>query len=171
VSVITTIIAALSGAVAAGLLKAADQFFERRRRRESTLVALVSEVQAIKMLIESQGYFEQFSNLASEIRKGSWDGTSYVVDIRGSYFTVYHSLVAEMGLLKPVHVSQIVSFYTFCQSVIDATRPDGPLSVDADSDDQEGNILGLEGALMAILLLADEITKFPKVPLPVFDGQ
>lgn len=165
----TAIVAALSGAVAAGLLKTADQFVERRRRRESTLVALASEVQAIQMLVDSQGYFEEFSKLAGDIRNGSWDGTSYVIDIRGSYFTVYHSLAAEMGLLKPAHVSKIISFYTFCQSVVDATRPDGPFSEDADSEDQAGNILGVEGVLMAIKLLAEEITNFPKAPLPVLE--
>jgi hypothetical protein len=166
----TAIIAALSGAVAAGFLKTADQFFERRRRRESTLVALASEVQAIKMLVDSQGYFEQFAKLAHDIRNGRWDRTSYVIDIRGSYFTVYHSLAAEMGLLKPNHVSKIVGFYTFCQSAVDATRPDGPLAVDADAEDQKSNILGVEGVLMAVKLSADEITKFPKSLLPVIEN-
>lgn len=165
------IAAAIAGAVATGLFSTIDKILERRRRRESTLVAIASEVQAVCNLVESQGYFEQFREQADRIRAGTWDGTSYVVDIRGNYFGVFEALSADLGLLKPSEVSKIVSFYTYCQSVIDATRPDGPLAEGASQEDSAGNVLGIEGVLMAILVLGREITEFPKRPLPVIEAE
>lgn len=162
------IYAALAGAIGAGLLKAIDQFLARKRRRESTLVALASEIQAIRALIISQGYFGQYAQLAKAIREGTWNGTTYVIDIRQNYFSVYEALAAELGLLDPTHVSKIVSFYSYCKSVIDATRPDSPVN-SSENTELASNIIGVEGVLMAITILADEIVQFPKKPLPVLD--
>lgn len=162
------IYAALAGAIGAGLLKAIDQYLARRRRRESTLVALASEVLAIRDLIRSQGYFDQYAQLAKNIRNGTWDGTTYVIDIQQNYFSVYEALAAELGLLNPTHVSKIVSFYSYCKSVIDATRPDSPVN-SSENSELSSNIIGVEGVLMAITILADEIVQFPKKPLPVLE--
>jgi hypothetical protein len=165
------ILAAAVGAIAAGVFSVVDRILERRRRREATLVALASEVQAICNLITSQGYFEQFRALADQIRAGAWNGASYVIDIRGNYFKIFDGLSMDLGLLDPAQVSKIVSFYTYCQSAIDSTRPDGPLASEADAEDRASNVIGVEGVFMAILHLGEEIVAFPKRPLPVIEAE
>lgn len=165
------LIAALVGATAAGLFRWVDGVYDRKRRRESTLVAIVAEVGTICDLIRHQNYLEETRAMAADIRSGSWDGRSIVIDIRSNYFSVYEAMSADLALLKPKHIVRIVSFYAFCKSAIDSSRPDGPHVETEDEAGKSGNIVSLEGTLMAITELGAQITAFPKRPLPkVFDA-
>lgn len=161
-----TLFGALLGALATGLIRLIDQVLERRRRRESTLVAIAAEVRTICDLIRHQAYLEAVQEQTALIRAGNWGGEQYVIDIRANYFSVYESLSGELGLLKPHDIARIVSFYSYCKSAIDSTRPDGPMSEGAIAKDVQENLVSLEGILSAILILGDDILKLTKKPLP-----
>jgi hypothetical protein len=163
--------AAAIGALLVWVFQLFDKIRDRRRRRQSTLVALASEVQAICNLIRSQGYLEAFDRLANQIRAKSWDGTGYVIDIRGNYFQVFQSTAGHLSDLRPEEVAKIVAFYTYCQSAIDSTRPDGPAATSDDLEDKASNIIGVEGVLTAVLALGDQIVGLPKEPLPLLPNQ
>ena len=161
--------AAAIGAVIVWCFQLFDKLRDRCRGRQAALVAIASEVQALCHLIRSQRYLEEFHKLANQIRSNSWNSEKYVVDTRGNYFTIYTSNASHISDLHASQVSKIVSFYTYCQSAIDSTRPDGPIATSTDRNDIANNILAVEGVLMAILVLGDEIVKFPKKPLPVLE--
>ncbi|WP_156799828.1 hypothetical protein [Novosphingobium resinovorum] len=161
------IVAAAIGALLVWIFQLFDKLRDRGRRRQSTLVAVASEVQAICFLIRKQGYLEAFHAQANAIRAGHWDGMSYVIDIRGEYSKVFSSNATHLSDLRPAHVSKIVSFYTFCQSLIDSTRPDGPGANTEDRDEKAQHVIGVEAGLTTILMLGDEIVQFPKIRLPV----
>lgn len=170
-SVSPEIEAAAIGALLVWVFQIIDKIRDRRRRRQSTLVALASEVQATCNLIKSQGYLDAFHGLANQIRANAWHGAGYVIDIRGNYFQVFQSTAGHLSDLDPHEVAKVVAFYTYCQSAIDSTRPDGPAANTGDLDDKTGNILGVEGVLMAILALGEQIVAFPKQPLPLIPEQ
>jgi len=130
-------------------------------------VAIASEVQAICNLIKSQGYFENFQQLANQIRAGSWGGQTRVIDIKENYFTVFESNAVNLSDLGVDQVSRIVAFYSYCKSAIDATRPDGPAAKSDNPEDVASNIIGVEGVMMAIITLGELIIAFPKKPLPL----
>jgi hypothetical protein len=157
---------AIIGILVGGLVKVVVDYLERQRQSESTLVAIVSEVRTVCELVQHQQYFEAAQEQAAAIRQGNWTGESFVIDTRANYFSVYEALSTQLGLLKPAQITKIVSFYAYCKSAIDSTRPDGPLSLGATPKDAAGNIVALEGTLSAILVLGDEIAQLPKKPLP-----
>lgn len=160
------ITAALLGAIAAGLISTIEKIFDRRRRRGAVLVAIAAEVRSICELIRHQKYAESFAELANQIRSGTWEGETFLIDIRANYFSVYEAVCSEIGLLSRRHVPYIVAFYAYCKSAIDSTRMDGPFAADISDEDKAENILSLEGTMAAILLLGDRISKFPKCGLP-----
>lgn len=160
------IVAAIAGAVAAGLFQLVDRILSRRRRSEAVLVAIAAEVRSILDLIEHQRYLEEVSAQAKAIRAGIWGEHTLIIDIRSNYFSVFDSLAADLGLLKPHQIRKIVAFYAFCKSTIDSTRPDGPHVTAFDKDDKANNILGLEGLLLAIIQLGNEIVQLPRQTIP-----
>lgn len=155
------------GAVLVWLLQLADKFYERKRRQEATLVAIASEIQSIAAILRSDRYLEYYFKLASEIRDGSWSGESYVIDVRSNYTRVFEANASNLNELKPDQVSKIVSFYAYGQAFIDGTKPDGTAVNSEHQEDRAENILSVEGVLMAMLALADEIVQMPKKSLPV----
>ena len=163
------IFAAAIGALIVWCFQLFDKMRDRSRQRESTLVAIASEVRAICVLIRYQKYLEAFHEQALLIRKGDWNGESYIIDIRGAYFKVYDANAENLCALSPDHVSKIVGFYAFCQSAIDSTRPDGPHANSGNTEEAANNMLGVEGLLRTILALGDEIMQFPAMPLPVMN--
>lgn len=163
------ILAAAFGALIVWCFQLFDKMRDRGRQRESTLVAIASEVRTICALIRYQKYLDAFHEQALLIRQGNWSGEFYIIDIRGEYFKVYDANAENLCALSPDHVSKIVGFYAFCQSAIDSTRPDGPHADSGNTEDKANNMLGVEGLLRAILALGDEIVQFPKMPLPVMN--
>ncbi len=143
-----------------------DKTSDRKRRRQSTLVAIASEVQAIGFLLRSDRYLERYHSLANQVRNGTWTGDSYVMDIRSNYTRVFEANADSLSELEPEQVSKIVSFYTYTQALIDSSKPDGSAVNSEHLDDVASNVLALEGYLMAILALGDEIVQMPKTPLP-----
>jgi hypothetical protein len=161
------ILAALLGAIAAGLFQTVDRILERRRHRETILVAIAAEVDAICRLIKHQGYVEAIRQAADGIRAGTWDGRVYIIDIRSDYFSVFHALSSHIGSLQACQAATIVKFYSYCKSGIDSTRPDGPFAAgDVGHFDAMSNMLSLERLFQAILELGDQIAQFPKRQLP-----
>jgi hypothetical protein len=160
------IVAAIIGAIAAGLFQLADRILARRRRSQAVLVAIATEVRSILDLIEHRRYLQVVSEAADAIREKARGGHTLIIDIRSNYFSVFESLAAELGLLKPAHIRKIVAFYAFCRSVIDSTRPDGPHVTTLDEEDKANNIIELEGLLIAIVHLGHEIVRFPRQDIP-----
>ena len=163
----SNLIAAFLGAIAAGLIQIGLKWWDRVKLVESTKVAICAEVDALCRLIRVQGYLEGFKKLQDNIAKGIWDGRTYVIDIRSNYFSIYENLSHNIGLLRPTEVAKIVAFYSYCRSVIDATRPDGAATNTDDLSHKAENVRGIVLVLEALLFLADEIRKFPKNPLPL----
>lgn len=160
-----TLMATAIGALIVWTFQLFDNMRDRSRQRESTLVAIASEVGTICALIRYQRYLDAFHDQALLIRDGKWDGISYIIDMRGEYFKVYEANALNLSVLSPNHVSKIVGFYAFCQSAIDGTRHDGPHANSENTEDKANNLLGVEGILRTILTLGDEIVQFPKMPL------
>lgn len=160
------------GALIAWAFQMVDKICDRRRRRQSTLVAIASEVQAIAHLLRSDQYLEKFQALANKVRTGRWDGEStYVIDIRSNFTRVFEANASQLAELEPHQASKIVTFYTYIQAFIDTVKPDGAANNSQFNEDIASNILTVEGYLMAVLLLAEDIVKMPKRPLPTLDAQ
>lgn len=162
---LSNLISALIGAIAAGLFQTISASFDRRRNSEAALTAIASEVDAICCLIRHQHYLESFETLVEQIDDGTWEGHVWIIDIRSNYFTVYEALAQQLGHLTPLQANRIVNFYAFCKSAIDSTRPDGPTAERFDHDDRVNAIRGTALLLRAILALGGEITAFPKKKL------
>lgn len=156
------ILAALFGAFVAGLYQTIDKQLERGREKESVLVALASEVDAICRLIRHQNYHGEFLEIAENIKSGDFDGSGFVIDIRENYFSVFEGLTEKLGLIEPHRLSKIVNFYAYCKSVIDSTRVDGPFAGEVDLQYAAGNATSVARLLAAILSLGDEIVQMPK---------
>jgi hypothetical protein len=156
------ITAAALGAILIWLFQLYDRLRDRSNVRESTVVAIASEVDAICRLVRSKGYLDGFSQQAHKIGEGSWLGISYIVDIRGNYFRAYEAFLPSLSHLPPHQVSKIVTFYAFCESAIDSTRPDGPMANCEDLDDKANSVIDITNVLQTILRLGDEIVQFPK---------
>jgi len=131
------------------------------------LVAIASEVQSIAALVRSDRYLERFHKLANSIRDGSWSGESYVIDVRSNYTRVFEANAGNLNELEPHQVSKIVSFYAYGQAFIDGTKPEGTAVNSEHEEDRAENILSIEGVLMAMLALEDEIIQMPDKQLPV----
>jgi hypothetical protein len=162
---LSEIFAALLGAIAAGGFQMISERRNRAQRREAVLTAICSEVDAICRLIRHQEYLPGLIEVGDKIRAGTWQGESYVIDIRMNYFSVFEGLSIDLGLLEPRQLCKIVNFYAYCKSVIDSTRPDGPFADAAVTNEHAGNMLAVENLLKAILNLGDEIVQFPAVGL------
>lgn len=158
--------AAALGALLIWCFQLFDKITDRRRTRESTLVAIASEVSAICALIRAKGYYEAFSQQANNIRAEVWDETTFVIDVRGNYFKAFDAFVTSLAFLPPTQVSKIVSFYTYCQSAIDSTRPDGPIITSRNAEEKAVVVLGMEQLFREILELGDQIVQFPQQALP-----
>ena len=162
---LSEIFAALLGAIAAGGFQMISERRNRTQRREAVLTAICSEVDAICRLIRHQEYLPALIDVGNKIRGGTWQGESYVIDIRMNYFSVFEGLSNDLGLLQPCQLCKIVNFYAYCKSVIDSTRPDGPFANAEVTDEHAGNMLAVENLLKAITNLGDEIVQFPKQSL------
>jgi hypothetical protein len=160
------IFAALFGAMATGGLQTLLAWQNHRKLVATTLVALASEIYALCLLIRHQNYLPEVSSIIQNISDGTWNGGSVIIDIRENYFTVFESLAASLGILDPVHVVKIVSFYSYCKSAIDSTRVDGPYSNAGTPEERAANLVSLEASLTNILILGDQIAQFPKRPIP-----
>ena len=156
------ILAAILGALLAGGLQTVLAVFDRRRLAESVLTALASEVDSICRLVRHQGYLEAVTIVAGDIQKGMWNGTTYIIDIRSNYFSVYEGLVSQLGQIQPRQASKIVNFYAYCKSAIDSTRPDGPHAGEPNSVEAGQNMVSVAALLHAALTLGDEIVQFPR---------
>jgi hypothetical protein len=159
---VSEIVAALFGAILAGLFQTLTGIRERKRERKAILTAIASEVDAICRLIRHQGYLEAVSQVASDVPRGMWNGQSYIIDIRSNYFVACEGLVGKIGLLNAYHVSKIVNFYAYCKSAIDSTRPDGPHANATRTEFAAANMVSVAHLLTAILSLGDEIVQLPK---------
>lgn len=156
------IIAALIGAILAGLFQTILGIFDRKREAEAVLTAISSEVDSICRLIRHQGYLDATAEIASEVSRGAWGCQSFVIDIRANYFTAYEGLIDKIGLLRASDVSKIVNFYAYCKSAIDSTRPDGPHANATGSTEAAANMVSVFHLLSAVLSLGDEIVQLPK---------
>ena len=156
------VVAALLGALAAGLLQTIIRVLDRRGEAEAVLTAIASEVDSICRLIRHQGYLDATGKIAADISKGMWNGDSYIIDIRENYFTAYEGLIGRVGFLKPASAAKIVNFYAYCKSAIDSTRPDGPHASRTKTEEAAANMVSVYHLLTAILTLGDEIVQMPK---------
>ena len=161
------VIAALLGALAAGLLQTITTIRSGKLEAEAVLTSLASEVDSICRLIRHQRYLEGIGKIADDINKGMWNGTSYVIDIRENYFSVCEGLVTKLGLLRPRDATKIVNFYAYCKSAIDSTRVDGPHAANSNSAEAAENMVSVATLLRAILALGDEIVQIPKISIDV----
>ena len=169
---VSGLVTAAFGALLVWALQVSDKIFDRRRRRQSTLVAIASEVQAIAHLLRSDQYLEKYQRLAAQIRAGDWNGeNTYVIDIRSNFSRVFEANAFQLSELEPYQVSKIVTFYTYTQALIDTVRPDGAANSSQFIEDIASNIQTVEGYIMAILLLADEIVGMPKQSLPTLESE
>lgn len=159
------LIAALVASAATGAFGIFVKIKDRKDQSEAVLTAIASEVDAICRLIRHQGYLEAVGAIAHDIDRGMWNGTSYIIDIRSNYFSVFEGLVCELGHLKPKHCAKIVNFYAYCRSVIDSTRPDGPHAQRPQTAEAAHNMASVARLLVAILNLGDEIVQMPKLRL------
>jgi hypothetical protein len=164
------IVAALLGALAAGLLQTILSYFDRRREAEATLVAIASEVASICRLIRHQNYLGFVAQEVEAIHNGVWDGRGVIIDIRCNYFSVFEALSPNLGKIDQSFAAKIVNFYAYCKSAIDSTRPDGPMVADADAQFIAENLESIKILLETVLLLGDEIVQFPRKNIQILMG-
>jgi len=157
------ILAALLGAVAAGVLQTLVTVFNRRHVVRATLVAIATEVAAICQIMKTHEFQPYLQRQAAAIRAGAWDGKAFFVDVRADYFAVFNANAANLGILPPGHAAKIVSFYACCKSFIDTSRPDGRMATSPDPVFISENLLRLEGLVDTILALGADIVHLPQV--------
>jgi hypothetical protein len=155
----------LVGAFATGLLQILVGIYDRRREAESMLTAIASEVDAICRLIRHQNYLEEISASAQAIRDNTWDGKSFVIDVRENYFSVYEGLAAKLGMLRPRDAVKIVNFYAYCKSLIDSFRIDGPAAGTEHNRYVAAGIVSSEALFTAVLKLGSEIVELPRLSI------
>ena len=103
------IAAAMLGAIAAGIFKIVNDILDRRRERASILVALTSEVDAIREVIEASGIIEKLKSVA--------EGTTNWSDVKceqleANHFTVFDALASKLGVLGEKQSRDVVRFYS-----------------------------------------------------------
>lgn len=157
------IMAALLGAIAAGLFRVLETRAERKRRRGSILKALASEVSTICQMIEAEGYREGLAELVAASQRDDWDGTTYKSDIRSNHFTVFEALASDLGELDGEHAREIVKFYSWCKYALDGLRPDSLVHQSNDKDLKQESIIGLAALVEAILDLGAKIEHFAAI--------
>jgi hypothetical protein len=149
------LVVALLGAVTAGLLQWIVALLRRKAEDRAILAALVAEVQAICKMLRAVGYAELYNDLHQRIKEKTWDGTSYVIDFRSGYFSVFEALASSLGRVSPQYSKKIVFFYVLCKTAVDSSRPDGP----ARNDSSQESILAMATLLQEILKYGDEISQ------------
>lgn len=154
------LIAALAGAVAAGVLSLLDRRSERKRKRHATLTAITSEVAAICSLIRENGYHNDLTELASQVHEGRWQDEVQTIDITMNYMFVYESLAGSLGELEASHVEPIVEFYQRARTFIDSTRPNGTLSEGGTPEEREAHVILASQNLNRLIELGSRIVKF-----------
>ena len=155
----------LIGAVATGILQLIVGIWDRKREAENILTAIASEVDSLCRLIRHQRYAEEIGAISDSIKNDMWNGTSYIIDIRENYFSVYEGLSTKLGMLRPTDTAKIVNFYAYCKSAIDSTRIDGPHAASGDTPESAANMVSVGVLLSAILALGDEIVLLPKITI------
>ena len=153
------IIAALLGAVAAGLLTTIISVLDHRRNARATMIAIASEIDSLCRLIELQEFLPYVTRQVAAIRAGSWDGRGMLIDIRSNYFSVFEALTPQLGKLKPDLAAKVVHFYASCKSMMDATRPDGRMATSADPKLVQEDLVRTEALLLRILALGGDILR------------
>ena len=157
------ILAALLGAVAAGLLQTFTSIHQRRHVAKATLVAIATEVAAVCQLVRTQEFQPYLQRQAAAIRAGNWDGKAFFVDSRADYFSVFHANAQNVGILKASDAAKIVAFYAYCKSVIDISRPDGRMATSSDQSFIAENMLRTDALVAMLLALGEEIVHLPQV--------
>ena len=158
------IIAALLGAVAAGLLTTIVSVLDHRRNARATMVAIASEVDSICRLIELQEFVPYVTRQVAAIRAGTWDGRGMVIDIRGNYYSVFEALSPQLGKLRPSMASKVVHFYVSCKSVMDITSPGGGMATSDNVEFIKENMIRAEALFLRILALGEEIVRTAGLP-------
>jgi hypothetical protein len=153
------VLAALLGAVAAGLLTTLVSVFDHRRNARATMVAIASEVDAICRLIHHQEFLPYIQRQVAAIKAGKWDGKGMLIDMRSNYYSVFEALSPQLGKLSPDMAAKVVHFYASCKSIMDMTRPDGRMSGGADPEFVKENMVRAEVLFMRILALGEDIVR------------
>ncbi|AKM11240.1 hypothetical protein AB433_16690 [Croceicoccus naphthovorans] len=112
-------------------------------------------------------YRTEIQKLFRQVEMGVHEEAIYYIDIKSDYFSVYHSLSSQLGLLKPAEVTKLVRFYSYCKTFVDATRPEGVSSEMQGRLKSVTNLRALTTLHDSILCLGDEIvqlTKSPSIP-------
>ena len=159
------VIAALLGALAAGLVQTLLNLRTRNSETETLMVAIAAEVDSICRLIRIQQYQNTVDLALRHLRAEGAIPFTIVVDLKADYFTVYNAIGSQIGRLKPNHALKIVNFYAFCKAAIDSTRPDGIMVGETRLEVLQGNLEVVAVLLDAILRLGDEIVQLPKTPI------
>lgn len=155
------VIAALLGALAAGLVQTILNLRTRNHESETLLVAIAAEVDSICRLIRVQQYQGAVNHALQELHEDGALPFTIIVDLKADYFTVYNALSSQIGRLRPNHALKIVNFYAFCKATIDSTRPDGIMVDEQRMEVLQGNLQVVSMLLDAILRLGDEIVQLP----------
>lgn len=153
------VLAALLGAVAAGLLTTLVSVFDHRRNARATMVAIASEVDAICRLIDQMEFLPYLRRQVAAIEAGTWDGKGMLIDMRSNYYSVFEALSPQLGKLSPGMAAKVVHFYASCKSIMDMTRPDGRMGGDADPEFVKENLVRAEALFTRILALGEEIIR------------
>lgn len=161
----TAIVAALFGALAAGIVQTLLSFRTRRLERQSVLRAIVSEVGSICMLVRAQGYLPDHEGLCQQIEQGTWDGTTWVIDLRSDYFSVFNALAPKLGELDAEHSGKIVQFYMMCKTLVDSVRPDGPAAGGGATEENAAAVLHTTKLLREMLETGDQVVAFSPMAL------
>ncbi|MFM5947755.1 MAG: hypothetical protein ACKOPM_00780 [Novosphingobium sp.] len=159
------VIAALLGAIAAGLVQTWLNFRTRKHETETILVAIAAEVDSVCRLIRVQQYQGAIDAAIQQLQIPNAQPLTVVVDLKADYFTVYSALSSQIGRLKPSHALKIVNFYAFCKAAIDSTRPEGTMVGEARLEILHGNLQVVALLIDAILRLGDEIVQMPETPI------
>ena len=159
------VIAALLGAIAAGLVQTLLNLRTRKHETETILVAIAAEVDSVCRLIRVQQYQGAIDGAIQQLQVPDAQPFTVVVDLKADYFTVYNALSSQIGRLKPNDALKIVNFYAFCKAAIDSTRPDGIMVGETRLDVLHGNLQVVALLIDAILRLGDEIVQLPEMPI------
>ena len=159
------VIAALLGALAAGLVQTILNFLTRKQETETIMVAIAAEVDSICRLIRAQHYQPAVAETLRYLATEGAQPMTLVVDLKADYFTVYNAVSNQIGRLEANHALKIVNFYAYCKAAIDSTRPDGIMVDEWRMEVLQGNLQVVSMLLDAILRLGDEIVQLPKTPI------
>lgn len=154
----TEVLAALLGAVVAGIIPFFVGRLDKRKQQEAVVRAIAAEVATLCEFIRLQAYPDNYA-IAAKVAAAGLQSEMMPIDAKQNYFVVYEAVAPSIGSLSGEQASQIARFYSLLKIAMDTARPDSLFPA------TEQNLNFMHALSVEILKIGDAIVQFPRDPL------